>query len=135
MSLLDPIVSRLEGVRWVKRDQLVARCPSHDDNSPSLAVRDAGDRVLIHCYAGCSFEEIRAALDMEAHEFFAEGKAPRSIAAGVTRRELAEALAIELLTSYVVWSDRAKGKQIAPEDDARELLARQRIAAAWRVAA
>jgi putative DNA primase/helicase len=30
-----------------------ARCPAHDDRSPSLSVRDAGGKVLVHCHAGC----------------------------------------------------------------------------------
>lgn len=32
-----------------------ARCPSHDDQSPSLSLRDSGDgKVLVHCHAGCT---------------------------------------------------------------------------------
>lgn len=132
---LDNLLGRLERVKRVKSDQFVACCPAHDDSSPSLAIRDMGARVLVHCYAGCTFDEIRDALGMQAHEFFTDSNAPRPIVQGVTRRELAEALAIELLTAYVVWSDRAKGKRPNPDDDAREKLARQRITAAWRVAA
>jgi putative DNA primase/helicase len=38
----------------------VARCPSHDDRNPSLSLRDADGKVLVHCHAGC---EQRAVLD------------------------------------------------------------------------
>jgi putative DNA primase/helicase len=31
-----------------------ARCPTHDDRSPSLSLSNAGGKVLVHCHAGCS---------------------------------------------------------------------------------
>lgn len=132
MSLLDPIVSRLERVKWVKPDQVVACCPAHADDTPSLALRDVGDKVLIRCYAGCTFDEIAAALGMQPREFFADSKAPRSPIPGVSRRQILQDLSIELLTAYTVTRDRAEGKEINSDDAAREKLARQRIAKAWR---
>lgn len=44
-------------------DQWVARCPAHDDRSPSLGIREGnGGRVLLRCYAGCTFDAVRDAL-------------------------------------------------------------------------
>jgi putative DNA primase/helicase len=40
----------------------VARCPAHDDRTPSLSIRDAGDKVLVHCHAGCDQERVISAL-------------------------------------------------------------------------
>ena len=31
----------------------VARCPAHDDRNPSLSLRVADGKVLVHCHAGC----------------------------------------------------------------------------------
>jgi putative DNA primase/helicase len=40
-----------------------ARCPAHDDRSPSLSIRDASDnKVLVRCHAGCHQERVIAAL-------------------------------------------------------------------------
>ena len=40
-----------------------ARCPAHDDHSPSLSIRDTDDgTVLVHCHAGCEQEQVIAAL-------------------------------------------------------------------------
>ena len=40
--------ARRSGAGWM------ARCPAHDDRSPSLSLRDSGDdRVLVYCHAGC----------------------------------------------------------------------------------
>lgn len=44
--------------------QWQARCPVHDDRNPSLAVSVARDGApLLHCHAGCLFEDVIAALD------------------------------------------------------------------------
>jgi hypothetical protein len=37
-----------------------------------MTVRDVGDRVLIHCFAGCSPEAILAAVGMEFSDLYAE---------------------------------------------------------------
>jgi putative DNA primase/helicase len=40
-----------------------ARCPAHDDSTPSLSLRDTGDgKVLIRCHAGCDQDEVIAHL-------------------------------------------------------------------------
>ncbi len=41
----------------------IARCPAHDDRLPSLSLANGYDgRLLLTCYAGCSFREIIQAL-------------------------------------------------------------------------
>ena len=36
------------------------RCPAHEDRAPSLSLADGADgRLLVRCFAGCSFEDIR----------------------------------------------------------------------------
>ena len=45
------------GARWM------ARCPAHDDQTPSLSIQDNDGKVLLHCHAGCDqtrvIEELR----------------------------------------------------------------------------
>ena len=50
------------GGRW-RNSRGVARCPAHADRSPSLSIRD-GDHghPIVHCFAGCDFRDVRAAL-------------------------------------------------------------------------
>lgn len=38
----------------------IARCPAHEDKNPSLSLRDADGKVLVHCHAGC---DQRAVID------------------------------------------------------------------------
>lgn len=41
----------------------VACCPAHEDREPSLSIRDgAAGRLLVHCHAGCSQNEVIEAL-------------------------------------------------------------------------
>lgn len=39
-----------------------ARCPAHDDRKPSLPIRDADDKVLVRCHAGCDQRDVIGAL-------------------------------------------------------------------------
>jgi hypothetical protein len=39
-----------------------ALCPAHCDRSPSLSLRDANGKVLVHCHAGCNQKNVIAAL-------------------------------------------------------------------------
>ena len=44
-------------------NQYTACCPAHDDNSPSLSIKDSPDgKVLVHCHAGCTQDEVINAL-------------------------------------------------------------------------
>lgn len=49
-----------------------ARCPAHDDKSPSLSIREANKRILVFCFAGCKPEEIVAALGLEMRDLFTD---------------------------------------------------------------
>lgn len=39
------------------------RCPAHKDGRPSCNVRDGDKTLLFHCYAGCTYEEVRAGFE------------------------------------------------------------------------
>ena len=64
LSCLDKVKARGDG-KWM------ARCPAHDDRTPSLSVSRGGDgRALLHCFAGCAFRDVLAAIGMEEREAF-----------------------------------------------------------------
>lgn len=69
----DALLLRLDGVKRTGPNRWIGRCPAHDDRSPSMAVRELDDgRVLVHCFAGCSVEEILSAAGLEFHALFPE---------------------------------------------------------------
>jgi hypothetical protein len=54
-------IVRVLGGRWTGRSG-IARCPVHEDRSPSLSVSERDGRVLVHCHAGCPQPDVIAAL-------------------------------------------------------------------------
>lgn len=56
------VLPHLDGVRQTKPNEWMARCPCHDDKNASLHVTQTPERVLLHCFAGCSYERILEAL-------------------------------------------------------------------------
>ena len=52
----------------------MARCPAHDDSTPSLSIRETRDgKLLVHCHAGCEQAAVIAAL--QARGLWATGAA------------------------------------------------------------
>jgi hypothetical protein len=68
---VDEILQRLDGVKREKPGQWAARCPAHEDGSPSLAVKQSGDgKILLHCLAGCRVDDVLKALHLEPSDLF-----------------------------------------------------------------
>lgn len=36
----------------------MCRCPAHADSDPSLSIRQGHDGILVHCFAGCTAEDV-----------------------------------------------------------------------------
>jgi hypothetical protein len=51
---------------------LIAQCPAHPDSKPSLSVgpRRDGKGVVVHCHAGCTPQEVVAAVDLAMRDLF-----------------------------------------------------------------
>ena len=54
--LLEGLGAKRSGAGWS------ARCPSHADSNPSLAIGFCDGRILVHCHAGCPQEAVLAEL-------------------------------------------------------------------------
>jgi len=71
--IIDTLLSHLDGVRETGHGKYVARCPAHDDRSPSLAIKDCDDgKVLIHCFAGCEPEDVLSAIGLRFCDLMSE---------------------------------------------------------------
>jgi 5S rRNA maturation endonuclease (ribonuclease M5) len=52
-------------------DQWQAHCPAHEDGNPSLSITTGNHgRVLVKCFAGCSYDEIVSASGLEPADLF-----------------------------------------------------------------
>ena len=64
---LDAVLAALRGLGCNPKPSgkgWQAKCPAHEDKTPSLSVSQGRDHVLIKCFAGCSFRDISAALNL-----------------------------------------------------------------------
>jgi hypothetical protein len=48
--------ARRTGANWI------ARCPAHEDKSPSLSIRECNGKILLHCFSGCAQADVIEAL-------------------------------------------------------------------------
>ena len=69
---VDTLLSRLEVVKATGPGRWIARCPSYQDRSPSLSIREVDGRILIHDFAGCSAADILAAVGLSLRDLFAD---------------------------------------------------------------
>lgn len=122
MNAAELFLSRLEGVRQTGPDKWTARCPAHDDKSPSLSIRELDDgRILIHCFAGCEALDIVQAVGLTLADLFPEPldhqlrpiKRKR-----VDYRKAFELCQHEALVIAIAADDLAQGKALSEEDQA-----------------
>jgi hypothetical protein len=60
LPAFSEIVNALGGT--IRNGKAMCRCPAHDDRSPSLSIKESNGRVIMHCFAGCSYDAILDAL-------------------------------------------------------------------------
>jgi hypothetical protein len=71
MNKIDAIISRLDKVKYLGTGRYMARCPAHDDRSPSLRVHEVSDgKILIKCFAGCPVDSIVEAIGLNLSDLF-----------------------------------------------------------------
>src|SRR6266550_4683952 len=64
-NLVERLKAKRSGNGWI------AKCPAHDDRKPSLCIDEGSDgRALIKCQAGCSIDNVLAALGLTAKDLF-----------------------------------------------------------------
>ena len=73
MEPIDILLAAVPGGGRRAGGQWLCRCPAHDDQRPSLAVRERDDgALLLRCHAGCATEDILHALGLEFADLYPE---------------------------------------------------------------
>ena len=95
---VDVLLDRLQGVKQSGAGKWQARCPAHDDRSPSLSIRESDSgAVLLKCWAGCSVTDITDSVGLTLADLFPKsaeyqpGKPPRYSASEVVKTLVTEA--------------------------------------------
>jgi len=116
MKPIDIFLSRLESVRSAG-SRHTAKCPNHDDRSPSLSIAEADDgTVLIHCHAGCETYDILASVGLRFTDLYPSKMTNQGID-----------LSREKLIIGMVSDAKRRGEKIPPLDLNRAELAIHRI--------
>lgn len=112
-----------------------ARCPAHEDRSPSLSIREGQDgRVLIHCFAGCTHTAILEKLGLAPVNLFAgPPPSPAQLAMLQAEREARETKTRKQRRELGAAWDRVRKWQ-AVVDELGDRLARTPDAEAYRLA-
>lgn len=131
---VDHLLSRLTKVKRSGNDQWMACCPAHDDRSPSLSIKDAGNgKILVNCLAGCSALDVLGAVGMDWNDVMPE-KAISHYEAPVRQRVYpSDALrAIQFEARIVIATAFAlhKGEKLPQSDLDRLKVSMERINAA-----
>ncbi len=133
----DMLLSRLDGVRKTGAGRWLARCPAHEDKSPSLSVRELDDsRVLLHCFASCSVEEVLASIGLDFDALFPE----RPIEHGKRERrpfnahDILATMGSEACLVAVAACNVRQGITLSDADLDRLLVAANRLQEAGRIA-
>lgn len=119
----EDIVSRLDYVRQTATGTWIARCVAHDDNGPSLSIKDAGGgRTLIHCHAGCGALDVLTALGLDWDALYPPSD--RNYKAEKRQHERS----VDELVVEIALADMAAGKTLSREDRDRAAQAMKRLA-------
>lgn len=70
--MIEKLTSRLDGVKRTGQGRYIARCPAHNDNTPSLTVTERDGKVLFHCFTGCQPADVLAAVGLEFSDLYPE---------------------------------------------------------------
>lgn len=126
---VDSILSRLDGVKKTGTDKWIAKCPAHDDRSPSLAIRYTDDgKTLLHCFAGCQPREVVEAIGLGLGDLFPKNRSysrpsPRP---SIPSRDRLICLSEETTAVFLAAERLARGEMLEDEDMDRLKQAAQR---------
>ncbi len=128
------VFTKLNKAKKTGNGRWIACCPAHQDDNPSLSVRELDDgRILIHCFAGCETTDVLSALGLRFEDLFPEsdfdGKTyfkphlKQPFHAG----DVLECVAFEILLCAVAALNLSQGISLTEEDNDRLLLAAARL--------
>jgi CHC2 zinc finger len=64
-GIAEHLHARRSGLGWI------ARCPAHEDRSPSLSIAEGADgRILLHCFGQCTTQAVCASLGLTLADLF-----------------------------------------------------------------
>jgi flavoprotein len=130
---VDLILSLLQKVKRTGPGKWIARCPAHNDRTPSLAIKDDDGVILMHCFGcGASGVEVCEAIGVDVSELFPEklDDYESQEIAHFHPSQVLEAIQTEALIIYMIADSMAKKERINEQEKAQLLLSVSRVQAA-----
>ena len=121
MNVQD-LLARLDKVRRTGPDTWRASCPAHGSRGPTLAIKDHGGTILLHCHAACSAEDVATAIGVDLSDLFPPGDSEgKPIRSPYPAKAVLEAVAHEAVVVLMIARAVRDGRQPS-EDDMKRLL-------------
>ena len=122
MTAADRLLPRLDAVRQRGAGQWTARCPAHEDRSPSLSITEKEDRLLVCCHAGCGAADVMSAVGLTAADLFDRDhdhiRPGRPIKRRPSHEKLLRLVRHEALVIALAAGDLARGEKLSDADQA-----------------
>jgi hypothetical protein len=136
MTALNTLLSRLERVQPIGNNRYKALCPAHDDRSPSLAIKDDSDRLLLHCFSGCETTDVLGAIGLTFADIMPDKAMGnfKKVKKPFYAMDVLGIIKFEATLVYIYATDMAKGLKLTSTDKERLLLATSRINHGYKVA-
>jgi len=119
------VLDRLEHVTG-GNGKWMALCPAHKDRSPSLAINETDDRLLLHCFAGCETKYVAAAVGLDMSDLFHQKLTSIRLTEG-KRKRYQEVLQSERILLAVIDSAEQNERSLTAKEKNRRHLGQQRI--------
>ena len=120
------VLDRLEHVTGGNNGKWMALCPAHKDRSPSLAINETDDRLLLHCFAGCEIKYVAAAVGLDMSDLFHQKLTSIRLTEG-KRKRYEEVLQSERILLAVIDSAEKNERSLTAQERNRRHLGQQRI--------
>lgn len=125
---IDILLQRLDGVKGRGHGRWIAKCPAHDDRSPSLSIRETDDgTVLLKCWAGCGAADIVSAVGLRLPDLFPKSGHGKPARFSVPASDRLEVIDHEAAVVCVIADDLANGAPVTEELKDRLHMAAYRI--------
>lgn len=132
----DKLLSRLQRVKQTGPGKWIASCPTREDKSPSLAIRELDDgTILLHDFGGDSVEAILGAVGLSFADLYRNkpGHLAKPTKRPFNASDVLALVAFESSLAVLVVSDVINGIPVGDDDFERLLTAAQRLGDAAEV--
>jgi hypothetical protein len=128
---VENLLQCLDLVKKRSADKWQARCPAHDDKSPSLAIKELEDgRILIHCFAGCGAAEILQSIGMSFSDLYPapiNGDHLHKVRKPFNAGDVLTGIAFEILVAWHFAKQLAADHELSDTERTRLLICASRL--------